>query len=92
MSDAGIGCVLSQIHKDGLEHVAAYGSRVLSKAERNYCVTRCEQVAVVYFTKQFRLYLLVRHFVLRSDYGSLARGTNCPMVTEAGRVQFHSDA
>ena len=70
-SDTGIGCVLSQIHEDGAEHVIAYGSRVLSKPERNYCVTRHELLAVVYFTQHFWPYLLGRHFVLRSDHGSL---------------------
>ena len=44
-SDTEIGCVLSQKHKDGLEHVVAYGSQVLSKAARYYCVTRYELLA-----------------------------------------------
>lgn len=44
---AGIGAVLSQYDKQGNEHVIAYGSRLLSKAERNYCVTRKELLAVI---------------------------------------------
>ncbi|CAC5416394.1 unnamed protein product [Mytilus coruscus] len=47
-----IGTVLSQI-QDGKERVIAYGSRCLDKPERNYCVTRREMLAVVYFTKYF---------------------------------------
>lgn len=47
-----IGAVLSQV-QDGKERVIAYGSRCLDKAERNYCVTRREMLAVVYFTKYF---------------------------------------
>eukprot|EP00731_Ephydatia_muelleri_P017388 Em0010g486a len=66
----GIGAVLSEDH-DGEEKVVAYGSRTLSKAERKYCVTRKELLAVVTFTKHFRPYLLGRHFTLRTDHSSL---------------------
>ena len=66
----GIGAVLSQDH-DGEEKVVAYGSRTLSKAERKYCVTRKELLAVVTFTKLFRPYLLGRHFTLRTEHSSL---------------------
>ncbi|XP_046744309.1 uncharacterized protein LOC124410184 [Diprion similis] len=43
---SGIGGVLSQI-QEGQERVISYYSRVLSKPERNYCVTRRELLAVV---------------------------------------------
>ena len=52
-SDTGIGAVLSQVEGDGQERVVAYGSRLLTKPERRYCVTRRELLAVVTFTKQF---------------------------------------
>ena len=65
-----IGAVLSQV-QDGKERVIAYGSRCLDKPERNYCVTRREMLAVVYFTKYFKHYLLGRGFKLRTDHGSL---------------------
>ena len=39
-SDVGIGAVLSQVQDNGEEHVIAYGSRILIKAERRYSVTR----------------------------------------------------
>lgn len=70
-SDRGIGTVLSQTDPDGREHVIAYASRLLSKSERRYCVTRRELLAVVYFTNHFRPYLLGKQFVLRTDHGSL---------------------
>lgn len=65
-----IGVVLSKV-QDGKERVIAYGSRCLNKAERNYCVTRREMLAVVFFTKYFKHYLLGRKFLLRTDHGSL---------------------
>ena len=49
----------------------AYASRVLSKAERRYCVTRKELLAVLTFIQHFRHYLLGKLFLLRTDHGSL---------------------
>ena len=70
-SNAAIGAVLSQIEDDGQEHVIPYGSRLLTKSERQYSVTRRELLAVVVFTKYLHPYLLGRSFVLRTDHGSL---------------------
>lgn len=69
-SNIGIGAVLSQ--KQGEEEkVIAYFSRVLSKTERNYCVTRRELLAVVDSLKTFRHYLLGQKFSVRTDHVSL---------------------
>lgn len=65
-----IGAVLSQI-QDGKETVIAYASRTLSSAEKNFCVTQKEMLALVYFVKHFKQYLLGREFLLRIDHGSL---------------------
>ena len=70
-SNDGIGGVLSQLDKDGGEHVVAYGSRLLIKPERNYCVTRKELLAVVTFVTHFRTYLLGHTFTLHTDHGPL---------------------
>ena len=48
VSKCAIGAVLSQV-QDGKEVVIAYGSRRLTKSERNYCVTRQELLAIVWF-------------------------------------------
>lgn len=69
-SSFAIGAVLTQI-QDGQERVIAYASRTLEKPEQNYCVTRKEMLAVVFFTKYFKHYLLGRRFILRTDHGSL---------------------
>ena len=68
--DTGIGAVLSQV-QDGSEKVIAYASRRLNKAERQYCVTRRELLAIVHFVKQFKHYLYGRKFLIRTDHGSL---------------------
>ena len=69
-SDVGIGGILHQI-QDGRERVIAYASRALNKAERNYCITEKELLAVRYFIEYFRQYLLGRKFVVRSDHQAL---------------------
>ena len=66
----GIRAVLSQI-QDGKERVIAYSSKSLNAAERNYCVTRKELWAVVYYVKHFRYYLYGQHFTIRTDHGTL---------------------
>jgi hypothetical protein len=71
-SDFGIGGVLSQIQDNGQEKVVAYASKALTKAEKQYSVTRRELLAVVTFTAHFRQYLLGNSFTIRTDHGSLA--------------------
>ena len=62
---------MSQLDEQGNERVLAYASRLLSKAERNYCVTRKELLSVVSFTAHFRPYLLGHCFTLRTDHAPL---------------------
>ena len=69
-SGQGIGAVLSQV-QDGVEKVVSYASRSLNKSERNYCVTRRELLAVVYFIKKHRHYLYGRDFEVRTDHAAL---------------------
>ena len=69
-SDVAIGAVLNQTQNGQLK-VIAYASRSLNKAERKYCVTRKEFLAIVNFTQHFRHYLLGREFKVRSDHQPL---------------------
>ena len=65
--DFGIGAVLSQI-QDGAEKVIAYFSCTLSKAERRYCVTRKELLAVVRAVKHFHHYIYGTNIKIRTDH------------------------
>jgi hypothetical protein len=69
-SNHGIGAVLSQL-QDGQERPVAYASRTYSRPELNYCVTRKELLAVIYYIKHFRQYLLGRRFTVRTDHSAL---------------------
>ena len=57
--NSGIGDLLSQ-QQDGEKRVIAYLQSALSHAERNYCVTHKELLAVVKAVKHFHPYLLFR--------------------------------
>ena len=67
----GSGRVLSQVQENGEQRVIAYGSKSLSKTQRNYCTTMRELLACVVFVKQFHHYLWGRRFLLRTDHASL---------------------
>jgi transposase InsO family protein len=69
-SDTAIGGELLQ-YFDGEERAITYSSYALTAAQRKYCTTRKELLAVIRFTRQFRHYLLGRRFVVRTDHNSL---------------------
>ena len=69
-SDGQIAGILSQI-QDGCERVISYGSRTLGRAEKNYCITDKELLAIRHFVEHYRQYLLGRTFVVRSDHQAL---------------------
>ena len=69
-SGVGIGAVLSQV-QEGQERVIAYGSRTLNRAERNYCVTRRELLAIIVFQKHFKQYLYGQRIPIRTFMPSL---------------------
>ena len=69
-SEHAVGAVLSQI-QDGEERVIAYFSRLYSETERNYCTTRKELLVVIESLRQFRAYIMGRHFIVRSDHSAL---------------------
>ena len=58
-SDVSIGAALYQV-REGIEQPISFASKALIEAQRRYCTTRKELLAVVTFTRQFRHYLLGR--------------------------------
>ena len=83
-SNESIGAVLQQ-EQDGVKKVVAYASRLMHGPELNYCVTRKELLAVVFYCKQFRNYLLGRQFTIRTDHSALQwlRRTPIPIGQQA---------
>ncbi len=71
-SNYAVGAVLSQRHPDGKERVVSYGSKVLNDSQRNYCTTKRELFAVIFFvTSKYSYYLTQRPFTLRTDHKAL---------------------
>ncbi|KAI4885571.1 hypothetical protein NFI96_007362, partial [Prochilodus magdalenae] len=69
-SDVGMGAVLSQVGPEG-EKVIAYFSKTFNKAERRYCVTRRELLAIVRAVGHFKYYLCGLPFTVRTDHAAL---------------------
>ncbi len=68
-SAEGMGAVLSQLK--GREHVVVYYSNKFSPAEKNYCVTRKEFLAVMKSLENFPPYLYGAKFTVRTDHAAL---------------------
>ncbi|GBC37403.2 uncharacterized protein LOC114968091 [Rhizophagus irregularis DAOM 181602=DAOM 197198] len=71
VSGTGLGDVLLQIREDGKEHVVAYASRSLNKAECNYLITDQECLAIVWAIKHFQHYLGLKSFTIVTDHSAL---------------------
>jgi hypothetical protein len=69
-SNVGIRGVTSQV-QDGQERVVPHYSKTLNKAERNYCVTLRELLAIVRLMEHFHKYLHGQQFHLRTDHSAL---------------------
>jgi len=85
----GIGAVAQQWQNGELK-VIEYASRTLNRAERSYCATRRELLAMIFALKHFRSYLLGNHFVCRVDHMALKyyQATPEPLGQQARFLDF----
>jgi len=56
---------------DGVERPIAFFSRVMNPAQRGYCTTPRELLAVISALQHFRHYFLGNKVILRTDHHSL---------------------
>jgi hypothetical protein len=71
-SNTGLGAVLSQNQDGQGEKVIGFYSKLLSDAERNYCITKREFLAVVRAIEHFKPYLYGQHFLIRTDNAAVS--------------------
>jgi len=69
-SDVAIDAILSQ-KVDDEERLIAFFSRVMNPAQKQYCTTRKELLAVISALQHFRHYLISNKLILRTDHYSL---------------------
>lgn len=69
-SPVGLGAVLLQVNEHG-PRVISYASKSLSDAEKRYCQTEKEALALVWATERFHFYLYGRSFELITDHKPL---------------------
>ena len=70
-SDFGIGGVLSQLIRPGVEQPVSYFSQTLATPERKYAVTRKEMLELVESLRHFRGYILSKKLKVQTDHSAL---------------------
>lgn len=95
-SNVGTGAVLSQFDDKGVEHVVAFHSKTLNKAQRNYSVTERECLGVILGLEAFRGYIQGTHCTVYTDHSSLTwlmniahpEGKLCRYITRLSLFDF----
>ena len=62
---------MSHLMLDGMERLIAYGSRTLTKGERNYAQIEREAAAIIFGIKKFQSCIYGRKFTLITDHKPL---------------------
>ena len=70
-SGIALGGVLLHAQEDGAERPVGYFSKKLTPTQQRYCTYDRECLAMVMACENFRVYLLARPFVLRTDHKAL---------------------
>ena len=72
--------MLKQKFEDtGLEHPVGFFSRAVTGSKRNYAACNLELYAVVRAVENFRMFLLAREFLLRTDHAALRNFLRCDL-------------
>jgi len=72
--------LLTQDGEGEMHHPIAFASKNLSKAEKNYSMTKREGLAMVYMLQKFRHYLLGRYFKVYIDHSATKYLINNPVL------------
>ncbi len=70
-SKIAISGIISQENSLGEEHPIFYGSKKLDSKQSLWCTRMLEAWAIVYFTDYFRVFLISKKFIIRTDHSSL---------------------
>ena len=80
-SSDGLGPVLLQEGEDGKLHPVAYGSRSLTKAEKNYHLGKAKFLTLKWaITDHFKEYLIYQLFIVQTDNNPLTYCLPAPIL------------
>ncbi|KAI5173482.1 hypothetical protein PAEPH01_2018 [Pancytospora epiphaga] len=71
VSRSAIGGILSQVGPDGIERMVYTYSKTMDSAQINYGITDKELLAVIKSVEHFRMYLLGKEFLLKTNHKAL---------------------